>query len=256
MINFINYRIQDGIKDSTKRKRRLVCQFSNGLDDASQPSVATKMSAKEGKFWKARLESITNEYKKWREISRKQIKSINNDGTTQILLATASANISIPFAAANNASSGTKTTSGGSFKSNSYQSEKGAFMSHLGTCLDDSALGTTSNNIVNQLAANMNNANGSFCYQNSSQSGGQGFGQSSSGGVASTVNELGSGVAGEFAMQANNNAENFQNYQTSSGYNYANNGANAGFAINSSGVNKNNMGNIVVNTASPTFTGN
>lgn len=37
------------------------------------------MSAKEGKFWKARLETITNEYKKWREISRKQIK-LSNDG--------------------------------------------------------------------------------------------------------------------------------------------------------------------------------
>lgn len=38
------------------------------------------MSIREGKFWKARLESITNEYKKWREISRKQIKA-TNDGT-------------------------------------------------------------------------------------------------------------------------------------------------------------------------------
>jgi hypothetical protein len=35
------------------------------------------MSAREGKFWKSRLESITNEYKKWREISRKQIKTNN-----------------------------------------------------------------------------------------------------------------------------------------------------------------------------------
>ena len=31
------------------------------------------MSAREGKFWRARLEAITNEYNRWRELSRKQI---------------------------------------------------------------------------------------------------------------------------------------------------------------------------------------
>ena len=33
----------------------------------------------EGQYWKRRLVSVTNEYKKWREISRKQIK--NNEAT-------------------------------------------------------------------------------------------------------------------------------------------------------------------------------
>lgn len=49
-------------------------------DDA--PPKTTKMSAGEGKFWKAKLEAITNEYKKWRAISRKQIKSIPADGNS------------------------------------------------------------------------------------------------------------------------------------------------------------------------------
>ncbi len=41
------------------------------------------MSDKEGKYWKGRLESITNEYKKWREISRKQIKSSKDQDSTK-----------------------------------------------------------------------------------------------------------------------------------------------------------------------------
>ncbi|CAF0990575.1 unnamed protein product [Brachionus calyciflorus] len=63
---------QYGKKDTTNVKLRLICQFANGLEE--KPAFQ-KMSKREGKFWKARLESITNEYKKWREISRKQIKA-------------------------------------------------------------------------------------------------------------------------------------------------------------------------------------
>lgn len=58
-------------------KLRLICQFANGLDEKAPMQ---KMSKKEEKYWKARLESITNEYKKWREISRKQIKPTSDIG--------------------------------------------------------------------------------------------------------------------------------------------------------------------------------
>ena len=37
------------------------------------------MALLEGEYWKRRLGSITNEYKKWREISRQQIKQTNDE---------------------------------------------------------------------------------------------------------------------------------------------------------------------------------
>ncbi|RMZ95626.1 WBSCR14 -like protein [Brachionus plicatilis] len=69
-IIFINDK-KNAKKDQPNMKLRLICQFANGLDEKAP---LQKMSKKEEKYWKARLESITNEYKKWREISRKQIK--------------------------------------------------------------------------------------------------------------------------------------------------------------------------------------
>jgi MAX-like protein X len=65
---------QYGIRDVSKRKKSLICQFTNVLETTKPP----KVTVLEGKYWKRRLESITTEYKKWRELSRKQIKSIND----------------------------------------------------------------------------------------------------------------------------------------------------------------------------------
>lgn len=130
-----------GIKDALKRKRRLVCQFSSGLDDSSatmnaaSSSVATSVNAitaRENKFWKARLESITNEYKKWRELSRKQIKAtISSDGMTLPILAAKSS--PIPISDKNS----TGKINSESIKSSSYQSEKSALINQLGAMNDD-----------------------------------------------------------------------------------------------------------------------
>jgi hypothetical protein len=65
------FQLKDGIKDVSKRKRPLVCQFANTLEETTN---STNLAILEGKYWKRRLESITNEYKKWREISRKRLK--------------------------------------------------------------------------------------------------------------------------------------------------------------------------------------
>jgi hypothetical protein len=65
---------QYGIRDVSKRKKSLICQFTNILETTKPP----KVTVLEGKYWKRRLDSITTEYKKWRELSRKQIKSIND----------------------------------------------------------------------------------------------------------------------------------------------------------------------------------
>jgi hypothetical protein len=62
---------QYGIKDVSKRKRPLVCQFANTLEETTN---SANLAILEGKYWKRRLESITNEYKKWRELSRKRLK--------------------------------------------------------------------------------------------------------------------------------------------------------------------------------------
>lgn len=77
-------------RDSNTRRKRptLVCQFANGLDDELNQDKANSAASKaankaiEGKYWKRRLDSITNEYKKWREISRKQIKPSSFKQTT------------------------------------------------------------------------------------------------------------------------------------------------------------------------------
>lgn len=69
---------QDGTKSSNKKKQRpLLCQFAITLEE---PVASARVALLEGEYWKRRLCSITNEYKKWREISRKQIKS-TNDGS-------------------------------------------------------------------------------------------------------------------------------------------------------------------------------
>lgn len=48
-----------------------MCQFSNPLEtDINSSSLVL-----EGKYWKRKLDSITNEYKKWREFSRQNLKS-------------------------------------------------------------------------------------------------------------------------------------------------------------------------------------
>lgn len=102
------------------------------------PPPTPKMSDRENKFWKARLESITNEYKKWRELSRKQIKAttMNADGTPAATTTT-----SKPIAIPSKSSSSSKNDS--SVKSNSYQSDKSITMSQLATssstCLDESS---------------------------------------------------------------------------------------------------------------------
>lgn len=102
------------------------------------PPPTPKMSDRENKFWKARLESITNEYKKWRELSRKQIKAttMNADGTPATTSTTTSKPIAIP-----SKSSSSKNDS--SVKSNSYQSDKSMIISQLATssstCLDESS---------------------------------------------------------------------------------------------------------------------
>ena len=61
----------DGIKNMSKRKRPLVCQFANTLEETT---TSANLAVLEGKYWKRRLESITNEYKKWRELSRRRLK--------------------------------------------------------------------------------------------------------------------------------------------------------------------------------------
>lgn len=56
-----------------KKKTRLLCQFAMDPEDPMKhrnPRVAVL----EGEYWKRRLGSITNEYKKWRKISRKHVK--------------------------------------------------------------------------------------------------------------------------------------------------------------------------------------
>ncbi len=58
----------------------MLCQFAITLEQ--EPVVPVKVALLEGEYWKRRLGSITNEYKKWREISRKQIKT-TNDGSNQ-----------------------------------------------------------------------------------------------------------------------------------------------------------------------------
>jgi hypothetical protein len=72
---------KDGTKYPNKKKPRpLLCQFAITLEQ--EPVVPVKVALLEGEYWKRRLGSITNEYKKWREISRKQIKT-TNDGSNQ-----------------------------------------------------------------------------------------------------------------------------------------------------------------------------
>jgi hypothetical protein len=63
----------------SKRKRPLACQFANNLEE---PDTSARVAILEGKYWKRRLESITNEYKKWREISRRQIKASGNEASS------------------------------------------------------------------------------------------------------------------------------------------------------------------------------
>jgi hypothetical protein len=70
---------QYGIRDVSNRKKSLICQFTNVLETTKPP----KVTVLEGKYWKRRLDSITTEYKKWRELSRKQIKSINDTQSIQ-----------------------------------------------------------------------------------------------------------------------------------------------------------------------------
>jgi hypothetical protein len=68
----------DGAKDRefSKRKKPLICQFSSALEEVecSNPTVKGDVVLLEGKYWRRKLDSITNEYKKWREFSRQSRK--------------------------------------------------------------------------------------------------------------------------------------------------------------------------------------
>ena len=48
------------------------------MEEPASAAASARVALLEGEYWKRRLASITNEYKKWREISRKQIKSTND----------------------------------------------------------------------------------------------------------------------------------------------------------------------------------
>lgn len=63
---------QYGTKNSTAMKKPSLL-LSIQVDDAPV-SVNPKMAVIEGEYWKRRLSSITNEYKKWRTISRQHVK--------------------------------------------------------------------------------------------------------------------------------------------------------------------------------------
>jgi hypothetical protein len=65
----------DGFKDASKRKKPLICQFFSSTFE--ECLLEKSVVVLEGKYWKRKLESITNEYKKWREFSRKKIKSFS-----------------------------------------------------------------------------------------------------------------------------------------------------------------------------------
>lgn len=60
-----------------KRKKPLICQFSSALEEVecSNPTVKGDVVLLEGKYWRRKLDSITNEYKKWREFSRQSRKA-------------------------------------------------------------------------------------------------------------------------------------------------------------------------------------
>lgn len=126
--------VLDGLKNVQKRKRPLICQFAISLDEPKQAKVDAKIDRS---FWKKRLDSITNEYKKWRELSRRQnkLKSSTDDGQVNLRyrkssklsrdtnhldsLAKLYSNIQAANAANNNSSS---SSSSSAFNSSSGQS--------------------------------------------------------------------------------------------------------------------------------------
>ena len=105
---------QFGTRDPSKRKRPLVCQFTNAVvlaaadsQAALKSSAAARLAISEGKYWRRRLDSITNEYKKWRELSRKQIKSTNDANNTAAAASAAAAASSVSSATTSSSSAAT-----------------------------------------------------------------------------------------------------------------------------------------------------
>lgn len=63
---------KDGSK-IPKKKPSFLCHFAINVDEPVPKS--SRMAILEGEYWKRRLSSITNEYKKWRVLSRQHLKT-------------------------------------------------------------------------------------------------------------------------------------------------------------------------------------
>lgn len=225
----------------------MICQFSSGLDETSSSlnclsssGAITAKTVRENKFWKARLESITNEYKKWRELSRKQIKAtIISDGIT-----TLTTGHKLSISDKRNSVSGITDT----LKSSNYQSDKAVTTSHLGAINVNPSISAsvmTSSNVTpiaiissttgnaSASTSNFNSTSNSQNTANSSTFTGMSsnsnlFPNSNQIYITNSSNEL---VNNELASQQNctANSENFSNFQTSSTLipsfnNFSNNG--------------------------------
>lgn len=197
-------------------------ETSSSLNCLSSSGAITAKTVRENKFWKARLESITNEYKKWRELSRKQIKAtIISDGIT-----TLTTGHKFSISDKRNSVSGI----GDTLKSSKYQSDKTVATSQLGAINENpsisasassnvtpiaiiSSTGNSSTSIFNSTSNSLNTANSSTYTGMSSNSGL--FPNSNQIYITNTCNEL---VNNELASQQNctANTENFSNFQASS----------------------------------------